>query len=147
MHLVAQLFERHVAIARWILQYQLRERFFQRSFRVIQPLELKQVLQQRAPLAFTRADREQHQHRVVARSRNLHSPAVQKLRQNCRRNSPVSNHSLRTHARRQDGHLCWVEHAIIIRNIFVEIAVPILAGFQRPSARLIRQQAVGSFFK
>ncbi len=147
MHLVAQLAQRHIAIARRILQYQFRHRLAQVGIGVIQALELEKVLEQGSPLALAGAHGEEHQNGVVSGARDLDTAAVEELGKNSRRDAPILHDPLRVHARHQDRDLGRIEHAVSVRDIRVLIAVPAFPCLQCPAARFRNEQSIRSAFQ
>ncbi len=54
---------------------------------------------------------------------------------------------MRVYTRHQDRDLGRVEHAVVVRNVFVVEAMPFLALLQRPAARVLRQQIIRGLLK
>ena len=147
VHLVGELFEGDVAVARWVLRDELGKRLFERGFGVVEALELEEVFEQRAPLALGGSDGEEDEDGVVAGAGDLDAAAVKELGDDGCGDAPVADDALGVDAGGEDGDLGGVEHAVVVGDVLVLVAVPLFAGLEGPGAGAVGEEAVGGLFE
>ncbi len=133
MHFEAKVLQFFVAIAAGILLYQGWQSLFEGSVAVIQPLEFKERIDQRAPFTLRDAHGEEKEHGIVASFFHHDAAGVEKGTDDGGRDAKVLHLAADRDTRRDQIYLDGVEQAVVLCQTLKP--VPCCVGLQYPILR------------